>query len=168
MPLNAVTNKLTFKKHGLYSGSSYDRAVDLGLNDGQSIQTFADCAVSASSTPTVWMSIDLLHLYSVSKIKFLSRFKFGIGTEVYVGNDSIKSNGTTNHRCGKDVTIPIISQTAISLFTDFSCSPINWVQYVSIRRHGQDDGAGNPQYLQVCKVEVYYNENEGKNVTRTW
>ena len=168
MTLNAVTNKLKFEKNGLYSGSVYDRAVDVRLNDGQSIQMFADCAVSESSTPTVWMSIDLLHLYSVSKIRFLTRFKYGIGTEVYVGNDSIKSNGTTNHRCGKDVTIPIISQTAISSFTDFSCSPINWVQYVSIRRHGQDDGTGDPQYLQVCKVEVYYNENEGKNVARTW
>ena len=165
MPLDAKANKLKFEKTGLYSGSSYDLAVDVGLNDGQSIQMFADCAGSESSTPTVWMSIDLLHLYSVSKIRFLTRFKYGIGTEVYVGNDSITSNGTSDYQCGSGVAIP---NPAPSTFTDFLCSTANWVQHVSIRRTGRVDGVGGVQYLQVCKVEVYYNENEGKNVTRTW
>ena len=160
MTLNAATNKLKFEKNGLYSGSSYDGAVD-----GQLSQTWGDCAISQSSTPTVWLSIDLLHLYSVTKIRFLTRNQYGKGIEVYVGKDAIDSDGITNHRCGSSVVFP---NTAPPTFTDFSCSPINWVQHVSIRRHGQDDGKGDPQYLHTCEIEVYYDETEGKNVTKTW
>ena len=158
LALNAVTNKLKFEKNGILAQSFYYPAVD-----GKIGQTWGDCAVSASSTPTVWLSIDLLYLYSVTKIRFLTRNKYGIGIEVYVGN-TIKSDGTSDYQCGSGVAIP---NPAPSTFTDFSCSPINWVQYVSIRRHGQDDGKGDPQYLQPCEIEVHYNENEGKNVTRT-
>ena len=153
--LNAVANKLKFEEKDIDSRSSYDLAVD-----GKIRQNWGDCAVSQSSTPTVWMSIDLLHLYSVTKIKYLTRHRYGKGIEVYVGKSSIKLNGTSDYQCGSTV---YISDPAPSTFTNISCSPVNWVQHVSIRRHGQDDGKGDPQYLQVCEVEVYYDETEGRN-----
>ena len=155
MPLNAATNKLKFEKKNIATGSSYDLAVD-GKWDKRA---WGDCAVSKTSTPTVWLSIDLLHLYSVTKIRFLTRTKYGIGIEVYVGN-TIKSDGTSDYQCGSGVDIP---NPAPPTFTDFPCSSVNWVQHVSIRRHGQDDGAGDPQYLQPCEIEVYYDETEGRN-----
>ena len=154
--LNAVTNKLKFEEKDIDSRTSYDLAVD-----GKTSQIWEDCAISQSSTPTIWLSIDLLHLYSVTKIRFLTRDKYGIGIEVYVGKDAIDSDGITNHRCGSGVTIP-----NPPTFTEFSCSPINWVQHVSIRRTGYQD-IGSSQYLQVCEVEVYYDETEGRNLTRT-
>ncbi|XP_065834706.1 uncharacterized protein [Oscarella lobularis] len=157
--LNAAANKLVFKETGIATGSSYDLAVD-----GKTGQNWGDCAASQSSTPTIWLSIDLLHLYSVTKIRFLTRHRYGRGIEVYVGKDAIDSDGITNHQCGSSVTIP---SPAPSTFTDFSCSPINWVQYVSIRRHGQDDGAGDLQYLQPCEIEVYYDETEDPGITIT-
>ena len=153
--LNAAANKLVFEETGIATGSSYDLAVD-----GKIRQNWGDCAVSQSSTPTVWMSIDLLHLYSVTKIKYLTRHRYGKGIEVYVGKSSIKLNGTSDYQCGSSAVFP---NTAPSTLTDFPCSPINWVQHVSIRRHGQDDGVGDPQYLQPCEIEVYYDETEGRN-----
>ena len=153
-----TTAKLEFQKNGLAATSSYQRALDDPLK-----QDWGDCAVSESSKPTIWLSIDLGYLYSVNKIRMASRLNFGIGSEVYVGKNAIKSDGTSDHQCGSSVGIP---NPAPSTLTNFPCSSVNWVQYVSIRRHEQTGWAG--QFLQVCKVEVYYDENEGKNVTRTW
>ena len=150
--VNLTTNKLAFHKNGIHSQSSYQRAAD-----GQLGQKWADCAVSESSTPIVWLSIDLGHLYSVNKIRLLlSSLRYGNGTEVYVGKSAIKSDGTNDYQCGTSVNV------ASSTFTDFPCSPVNWVQHVSIRQTGQDGKGGN-QWLLVCEVEVYYNGTEGRN-----
>ena len=160
MPLSATANKLVLEENGIDPSSSYQSAVD-----GQLSQDWIDCAVSKTSTPTVWLSIDLGRLYSVNKIRLLSRLRFGRGSRIYVGKKATTSNGTNDHQCGSSVVFP---DSAPSTFIDFPCSPVDWVQYVSIRRSGYTDilrtNTGS-QYLQVCEVEVYYDETKGRN---TW
>lgn len=158
VPLSATANKLVFKENGIDHRSSYQLAVD-----GQLSQEWIDCSVSKTSTPTVWLSIDLGRLYSVNKIRLLSRLQFGSGSRIYVGKKASTSNGTNDHQCGSSVVFP---NPAPSTFIDFLCSPVDWVQYLSIRRSGYTDiPRTNGQYLQVCEVEVYYDETEGRN---TW
>ena len=110
--------------------SSYVYAVD-----GQTGQGWTKCANSARSpSGPVVLSIDLGHLYSVNKIKMLSRFGFGSGSLVYVGQTPIQANGnidqTKDYKCGGSYP----SGTAPVDFTDFVCSTIHWVRYVSIWR----------------------------------
>ena len=150
--VNLTSSMLTYEKNGLDAPSPpYDFAVD-----GQLGLTYSFCAVSAASDP-VWLAIDLHSLYSVSNVKLLSRSQYGRGAEIFVGKN-VSSNGTNDYRCGSSV---VISNPAQATLTDFACSTINWVQYVSVRRAGYVDWRGS-QYLSVCEVEVYFNETEGE------
>ena len=135
--------------------TSYAKAVD-----GHMGQELTDCANSdRSPSRLVWLTIDLGHLYSVSNVKMLSRDNYGKESEIYVGKSAIHTNGSIDpikdHKCPSSSTNP-------NILTGFSCSSIHWVQYVTIRRHvATGTGTKNDYYLQVCEVEVYYNENEG-------
>ncbi|XP_065845611.1 cell adhesion molecule DSCAM-like [Oscarella lobularis] len=155
--VNLTSSMLTYEKNGLDAPSPpYDFAVD-----GQLELTYSFCAVSAASDP-VWLAIDLHSLYSVSNVKLLSRSQYGRGAEIFVGKN-VSSNGTNDYRCGSSV---VISNPAQATLTDFACSTINWVQYVSVRRAGYVDWRGS-QYLSVCEVEVYFNETEDDGVSIT-
>ena len=147
---------LKFRDPGLYESSltSYNNAVD-----GQMGQTYVDCANSGRSDQNpMWLSIDLGHLYSVSKIRMLSRLNFGAGSRIYVGQTAINSDEssdpTKGYQCGS--TYP---RTAPTTLTDFVCSTIQWVQYVTIWREATT--SSHSYYLQLCEIEVYYNENKG-------
>ena len=143
--------------NGLYAGdTSYADAVD-----GQTGQDWTECANSAySDSGLVVLTIDLGHLYSVNKIRMLSRKKYGSGSLVYVGQTPIQADGSidqaNDYQCGGSYP----SGTAPRSLTDFICSTIHWVRYVSIWRSSRNRGNGH--YLQVCEIEVYYNENEGR------
>ncbi|XP_065834055.1 receptor-type tyrosine-protein phosphatase S-like isoform X2 [Oscarella lobularis] len=138
--------------------TSYAKAVD-----GHMGQELTDCANSdRSPSRLVWLTIDLGHLYSVSNVKMLSRDNYGKESEIYVGKSAIHTNGSIDpikdHKCPSSSTNP-------NILTGFSCSSIHWVQYVTIRRHvATGTGTKNDYYLQVCEVEVYYNENEDDGV----
>ena len=130
--------------------SSYAYAVD-----GQMGQEWTKCANSAlSDSGLVVLTIDLGHLYSVNKIRMISRTFYGSGSLVYVGQTPIQADGsidqTKDYQCGGGYPSGVAPQSP----TDFVCSTIRWVRYVSIWRD-------NGHYLHVCEIEVYYNENEG-------
>ena len=128
------------------NGGSYENAVDGLLG-----RELNDCANSDLTRPPIWLSIDMGHLYSVSKIKLLSRRDFGSAAVVYVGKDAIDQSGRatgSDHKCDSYPTG--VSPTN---FTDFACSSIRWVQFITILRNASD--------LQVCEVQVYYNETAG-------
>ena len=131
--------------------SSYADAVD-----GQTGQEWTECANSARSpSGLVVLTADLGHLYSVNKIRMLSRRQYGSGSLVYVGQTPIQADGSIDqakdYKCGGSYP----SGTAPRSLTDFVCSTIRWVRYVSIWRN-------NGFHLQVCEIEVCYNENEGR------
>ncbi|XP_065834079.1 uncharacterized protein [Oscarella lobularis] len=137
---------------------SYADAVDV-----QTGQKLTDCPNSSySGRRPVYLSINLGHLFSVSKIRMLSRLHFGSSSKIYVGKTAIKEDGTIDsnkdHQC--DIRIYPTGTDPIKTFTNFSCSPIRWIQYVTIHRLNYDN-------LQVCKVEVYYNERTADGVAIT-
>ena len=126
--------------------------------DAQTGQKLTDCPNSSySGLRPVFLSINLGRLVSVSKIRMLSRLQFGSGSKMYVGKTAIKEDGTIDsnkdHQCDIHRNYPTTGP--IKTFTNFSCSPIRWIQYVTIHRP-------NYKNLQVCKVEVYYNERTGR------
>ena len=131
---------------------SYADAVDV-----QTGQKLTDCPNSSySGRRPVWLSINLGRLYSVSKIRMLSRLHFGSASKIYVGKTAIKEDGNIDSNKDHKCDIRNYPTTGpIKTFTNFSCSPIRWIQYVTIHRPNYDN-------LQVCKVEVYYNENTGR------
>ena len=131
---------------------SYADAVDV-----QTGQKLTDCPNSSySGLRPVYLSINLGHLFAVSKIRMLSRIHFGSSSKIYVGKTAIKEDGTIDsnkdHQCSTR-TYP--TRPPIKTFTNFSCSPIRWIQYGTIHRLNYDN-------LQVCKVEVYFNERTGR------
>ncbi|XP_065834059.1 receptor-type tyrosine-protein phosphatase S-like isoform X2 [Oscarella lobularis] len=136
---------------------SYADAVDV-----QTGQKLTDCPNSSySGRRPVWLSINLGRLYSVSKIRMLSRLHFGSASKIYVGKTAIKEDGNIDSNKDHKCDIRNYPTTGpIKTFTNFSCSPIRWIQYVTIHRPNYDN-------LQVCKVEVYYNENTADGVAIT-
>ncbi|XP_065834069.1 uncharacterized protein [Oscarella lobularis] len=136
---------------------SYADAVDV-----QTGQNLTDCPNSSySGLRPVWLSINLGRLFSVSKIRMLSRLHFGSGSKIYVGKTAIKEDGNIDSNKDHQCDIRAYPTTGpIKTFTNFSCSPIRWIQYVTIHRPIYDN-------LQVCKVEVYYNENTADGVAIT-
>ena len=135
---------------------SYASAVD-----GQMGQESTDCANSAQAPSNIkflWLTINLGDLYSVSNVKMLSREEFGTESEIYVGKSAIQADGSVDpskdYKCGDKYPIGNASKN----FTDFPCSSVHWVQYVTIHRPVT---TSPHKHLHVCEVEVYYNENEG-------
>ena len=137
--------------------TSYAKAVDGGTGQG-----WTDCAnsVRAPDIQFLLLSINLGRLYSVSNVKMLSRMFYGTKTEIYVGKSAIQADGSVDlakdHKCGDKYPV---GNASTGTLTDFSCSSVGWVQYVTIRRRVGTDFAN--QHLLVCEVEVYYNKNEG-------
>lgn len=134
--------------------NSYANAVD-----GRMGQQWTDCTYSArapSDLRVLWLTINLGSLYPVSNVKMLSRKEFGTESEIYVGKSAIQANGSVDlakdHKCGDKYPIG----RAPKNLTDFPCSSVSWVQYVTIRRP-----VNTSKQLQICEVEVYYHENEG-------
>ena len=137
---------------GLSRGASFAKAVD-----GHFGQNWKDCAISAfAPTRLLWLSIDLGRLYSVNNVAMLSRGQYGTESEIYVGKTAMSGSidPAKDHKCGTKFP----NGTAPTTLNSFPCSPVRWIQYVTVRR--QVPGSSIGEYLQVCEVEVYYNENE--------
>ena len=140
-------------------GGPADVAIDGDLPDfNASVLPPRENCTGTSSSTDQWIQIDLKGVYSVSKVKISTRGNKGIGVlSVHVGNNLL-NEGNDNYQCGSTWYSKLSngSQYGYGKLKEFACETLLWSRYINIKR------SMDPiNQLQVCEVEVYYDNETG-------
>lgn len=140
-----------FPQSGIFGGPA-DVAIDGDFpNFSESFLPPGKNCTGINSSADSWIRIDLKGIYSVSKVRISTRETGGVGVSVHVGN-SLLNEGNDNYQCGSTWYYNLSDgfQYGYGKPKDFVCETILWARYINIKQSTYNN------QLQVCEVEVYY------------